>query len=224
MIEIQISIDDFAPKALLDRLSGGDIAFAASQAMNETMVLAQTAVRTKAYMDAFTSRNKALPKALTAIPNAERANKRKLQVRMVNVRDSKTGRMAGEGFVERQIEGASKTAKGSNIAIPVLGRGLRRGTGGSIPKARKPANNPKLFKVGNTLKERTGKRTVVTRYILTPTARPSSKGTYKHLQVGEKAIMDNIAKLLRARLRGVIGRASMQSRGMGVKSRGRRLP
>lgn len=224
MIELQINIDDFAPKALIDRLSGGDVAFATAQGMNETMVLAQTAVRTKAFLDAFTQRNKALPKALTTIPNAERATKRKLQVRMVNVRDGKTGRMAGEGFIERQIAGQRKTAKGGNIAIPVLGRGLRRGTGGAIPKARKPANNEKLFKVGNTLKERTGKRTVVTRYILTPTAEASSKGRYRHLEVGEKVILDNIARLIGNRLRGVIGRASMQSRGMGLKSRGRRLP
>lgn len=224
MIDVQINLDDVAPRALIDRLTGGDIAFAAAQGLNETMEVAQVAVRTKAYLDAFQMRNKALPKALTAIPNSERANKRKLTVRMVNVRDGKTGRMAGEGFVERQIKGATKTAKGSNIAIPVIGRGLRRGTGGSIPKARKPANNPKLIKIGNTLKERTGKRTLVTRYILTPTARPSSKGRYEHLTVGEKAILDNLARIVGNRIRGMIGRLSMQSRGMGVKPRRGRLP
>lgn len=222
-VTLQISLDDAAPLALLQRLSGGDIAFATAQAMNETMVIAQTEVRRDAYMKAFTARNKALPKALTAIPNAERANKRKLSVRMVNVRDGKTGRMAGEGFVERQIEGGAKTPKGSAIAIPQIGRGLRRGTGGSIPKGKKPAANPKLFRVGNTLRERTGKRTTVIRYILAPRAKPSAS-RFEYLTVGEKAIMANLPRIWRNRIRGIIGRGSLASRGMALPSRGRRLP
>jgi len=220
---LQISIDDAVPAGLLDRLSGGDIAFATAQALNETMTLAQDHVRRDTYLKAFTQRNRALSKALTAIPNAERANKRKLTVRMVNVRDGKTGRMAGEGFIERQIEGGRKTAKGSNIAIPVIGRGLRRGTGGSIPKGKKPAANPKLFRIGNKLMERTGKRTMVTRYILTPTAKPSAK-RFDYLTEGEKVIVANLPRIWTNRIRGIIGRMSMQSRGMGVRSRGRRLP
>ena len=223
VVALQISLDDAAPLALLQRLSGGDIAFATAQALNETMTGAQGVVRRDAYMAAFTARNKALPKALTAIPNAERANKRKLSVRMVNVRDGKTGRMAGEGFIERQIEGGIKRAKGSNIAIPILGRGLRRGTGGSIPKGKKPAANPKLFRIGNRLVERTGKRTTVTRYVLTPTAKPSAK-RFEYLTIGEKYIVQNLARIWRNRIRGIIGRQSMQSRGMGLPSRGRRLP
>lgn len=223
MINIDVQIEDAAPRALLANLSGGDIAFATAQALNETMEGAQGAVRRDAYLKAFTARNKALPRALTAIPNAERANKRKLSVRMVNVRDSRTGRMAGEGFVERQIKGASKDAKGSVIAIPQIGRGLRRGTGGSIPKGKKPRANPKLFRVGNTLRERTGKRTTVIRYILTPQARPSSR-RFEYLTVGEAYIVANLPRIWRNRIRGVIGRMSLQSRGVGIKPRRGRLP
>ena len=223
VVSLQISIDDAAPLSLLSRLSGGDIAFGTAQALNETMTGAQGVVRRDAYLKAFTARNRALPKALTAIPNAERANKRKLIVRMVNVRDGKTGRMAGEGFVERQIEGGRKTAKGSNIAIPVIGRGLRRGTGGSIPKGKKPAANSKLFRVGNKLMERTGKRTIVTRYILTPTAKPSAK-RFEYLTIGERYILENLPRIWRNRIRGIIGRMSLQSRGVGIKPRSGRLP
>lgn len=223
VVNLQISIEDAAPLALLSRLSDGDIAFATSQALNETMVMAQEHVRRDTYLKAFTQRNRALSKALTTIPNAERATKRKLSVRMVNVRDGKTGRMAGEGFIERQIEGGRKTAKGGNIAIPVLGRGLRRGTGGSIPKGKKPANNPKLFKIGNKLVERTGKRTIVTRFILTPTAKPSAT-RFEYLTEGEKVIVANLSRIWTNRIRGIIGRGSLQGRGMGLRPRGRRLP
>lgn len=216
MIDIQINIDDTAPLRLLDMLTSNDINFAVSLGLNETMNLAQHQVRTKAYLDAFTQRNKALAKALTAIPNAERANKRKLSVRMVNVRDGKTGRMAGEGFIERQIGGSSKRAKGSNIAIPVIGPGLRRGTSGSIPTGKKPTKNPKLFKVKNRLVERQRGK-LVTRFILQPTAKSSSRGKFRYLEVGKKTIMDNLARIVTAKVRSVIAKNSLQSRGMGGK-------
>jgi hypothetical protein len=224
MIDVQISIDTIAAERLIATLTGGDINFAVANGINETMNIAQEQVRKKAFLDAFTQRNKSLAKALTMIPNAERANKRKLQVRMVNVRDGKTGRMAGEGFVERQIRGGSKKAKNSNIAIPVIGAGLRRGTGGSIPKGKKPAGNTNLFRVGNRLVERhKGGKKLITRYILQPTAKASSRGKFRYLEVGIKAIMDNVEKIVGRKIRSVIARNSLKSRGMGVGP-GRRLP
>jgi ribosomal protein S8 len=220
MIDVQISIDTVAAERLIASLTAGDINFAVATGINETINRAQQAVRTKAYLDAFTQRNKSLAKAITAIPNAERANKRKLTVRMVNVRDGKTGRMAGEGFIERQIEGKTKRAKGSNIAIPVIGPGMRRGISGSIPTKQKPTKNPNLFRIKNRLVERQKNGKLVTRFVLTPTAKASSKGRFRYLEVGEKTIVDNISRIVTARIRSVIARNSLQSRGMGGRPRG----
>lgn len=218
-VDLQISIDTMAAERLINSLTSNDIAFAVAMGINETMVLAQTEVRTKAYLDAFTQRNKALAKALTMIPNSERATKRKLQVRMVNVRDGKTGRMAGEGFIERQIGGGAKTAKGSNIAIPVLGRGLRRNASGSIPKGLKPTQNPKLFRIGDRLVERQKKK-LITRYVLQPTASPSSRGRFKYIEVGKAKILATVEGIVAKKIRSVIARNSLQSRGMGGRPRG----
>jgi hypothetical protein len=221
VVDLQITIDTMAAESLINSLTGNDINFAVAMGINETMNLAQTEVRTKAYMDAFQQRNKALAKALTMIPNSERATKRKLQVRMVNVRDGKTGRMAGEGFIERQIAGGAKSAKGSNIAIPVLGPGLRRGASGSIPKGKKPTQNPKLFRIGDKLVERQKKK-LITRYVLQPTAAPSSKGKFKYIETGKAKILGNVERIVANKIRSVIARNSLKARGMG--GRPRKLP
>lgn len=74
-------------------------------------------------------------------------------------RSKKSGFLAGEGFAERNITGATKTPKGSVIAIPKEGPGLKRLASGSIASAKKPKNlrgNPKFFVKGKALYERMG--------------------------------------------------------------------
>ena len=171
----------------LDDLERSQIPFATSKAMNRTMVQAQQAVRREAYARAFTQRNKALPKALTTIPRGHWATKKKLKVTMMNVRDGRTGRMAGEGFVERQITGSMKTPRGSKIAVPVTGPGLRRGKAGAIPKGKRPRNNKKLFKLGNRLVERQ-RRKLVTRFALTSSAKPSSRGRFRYYETARATV------------------------------------
>lgn len=212
MITIELDINTVAAKTFIDQLDRGDIAYATANAMNRVMNEAQLAIRTKAYPGVFTQRNKSLAKALTTIRNADRASKRKLKTVMQNVRDGKTGRMAGEGFIERQVEGQTKVGRG-NIAIPVLGRGLRRLSGGSLPKASKPAGNKNLFRMGNVLAERrkTQKKPVV-RFILQKTARPSRSGNFTYTETGVKVIQDRLPTIWREEIRKVIVTASNRAK------------
>lgn len=218
MIIPDIIIDDTLALRFLYTLGRNDVAYATANAMNRTMNQAQDAVRKEAYLKAFTQRNASLAKALTTIPNKHRATKRKLLVQMMNVRDSRTGRLAGEGFIERQIMGSVKRAKGSAVAIPVLGKGLRRLKGGSLPKGKKPRANDKLFKVGDRLVERQRKK-LITRFVLKKSTRNSSKGKFQYLDVGVRTIKKNIQTNWNKEMRGVIARASMKSRGLGLPSR-----
>jgi hypothetical protein len=223
MILIEVNVDSVAAKKLIDQLDGGDIAYATAQAMNRTMNEAQLAIRTKEYNAVFQQRNKSLAKALTTIRNADRASKRKLKTVMQNVRDGKTGRMAGVGFVDRQIAGATKVGRGQ-IAIPVLGRGLRRLAGGSIPKGQKPRGNKDLFRIGNVLVERRKtQKKPVTRYILQKTARPSRSGRFNYTDAGVDIITRRLPIIWTQEVRRVIARLSLQSRGMGGGPR-RALP
>jgi len=217
MIIPDIIIDDAPVKAFLNMLGRNDVAYGTANAMNRTMNQAQDAVRKEAYLAAFTQRNSSLAKALTTIPNAERANKRKLQVRMMNVRDSRTGKMAGEGFIERQIAGAVKRPRGSSIAIPTLGKGLRRLTGGRLPAGKKPRTNPKLFKVGNKLVERQRKK-LITRFVLAKSAKPNKRGRFDYLGVGVREIKQNIQRNWTREMQSIIARASMKARGLGLPS------
>jgi ribosomal protein S8 len=223
MIALEVSIDSVAAKRFIDQLDGGDIAYATAQAMNRTMNEAQLAIRTREYSAVFQQRNKSLAKALTTIRNSDRASKRKLKTVMQNVRDGKTGRMAGEGFIERQVLGQSKIGRGQ-IAIPVLGRGLRRLAGGSIPKGQKPRGNKKYFRMGNVIAERrkTEKKPVV-RFILQKTARPSRSGRFNYTDAGVDIIVRRLPVIWTQEVRRVIARLSLQSRGMGGGPR-RSLP
>ena len=180
MVEIHITMDDKTVRKLLDDTERRHIPFATSLALNKTMNEVQEAVRTEAYPRVFTVRNKALAKAITTIPNGMRATKHRLKVTMTNARG------AGEGFIGRQIAGARKTAKGRNIAIPVIGPGLRRLSGGSISKGKKPRANDKLIRIGNRLVERQKKKGLVTRFALTPTASASRRGRFRYYEVAQK--------------------------------------
>ena len=185
MVELEIFFDDRQVQKYLTALEISQIPFATAQAMNQTMNMVQRDVRKKAYPSVFEQRNQALAKALTTIPNKHRATKRSLRVSMMAVQDRKTGRTAGEGFIKRQIKGRAKTPRGGAIAIPKIGPGLRRLKSGSVPKAKKPRANPKLFRKGGALFERQRGKKLRLRYILAKRARPSSKGRFKYYETAQ---------------------------------------
>lgn len=190
---VNFTIDDRAARRMLDDTQYRQVPFATSLALNETMKLAQEDVR-REYERRFTMRNTSLAKALTTIPRGSFATKRKLRVEMMNVRDRRTGRMAGEGFVNRQMKGGGKVARGRGIAIPILGKGMRRLKGGSLPKGKKAKNRDDLFKMGKNgriLYQRVHKKPVA-RFVLTKTAKPSSRGRFKYIPTGKTSIQRNI--------------------------------
>ena len=194
-MQIEISYNmQAADDAMKDYVSR-KIPYATAQALNNTMVDAQKAIRRDALPKVFTRRNKALPRALTTIPRGGFATGRRLIVTMVNVKDGRTGRMAGEGFIERQIDGQVKKPKGSAIAIPIIGPGMQRLVGGSIPKKKKPRANPNLFKnkSGTILMERDrNTKKLVPRFVLTKTAKPNRRGSLKYYETAEKTVQRNV--------------------------------
>ena len=183
---VEINIDMAAAEKFLNEFSRHQIPFATSKAMNSTMIDAQKEVRRTAFPAVFKQRNKALPKMLTTIPGGFWANKRKLEVHMMNVRGG------GAGFINRQIEGKVKKPKGSAIAIPILGPGLRRNVSGAVPKGKRPRANGKLFKnkAGTLLYERRKKK-IVPRYVLAKSARPNKRGRFKYYETATRTIERN---------------------------------
>jgi hypothetical protein len=188
-VQIEISYNmQAADDAMKDYVSR-KIPYATAQALNNTMVDAQKAIRRDALPKVFTRRNKALPRALTTIPRGGFATGRRLIVTMVNARG------AGEGFIERQIDGQVKKPKGSAIAIPIIGPGMQRLVGGSIPKKKKPRANPNLFKnkSGTILMERDrNTKKLVPRFVLTKTAKPNRRGSLKYYETAEKTVQRNV--------------------------------
>lgn len=182
MISLDVVINDRKARKRLTDLQRSQIPFALSQALNQTMIGAQQFIRRKEFVRVFEQRNKKFPELITTIPRGKFATKRKLEVTMLNVRG------AGEGFIDRQIRGRKKTARGSNIAIPVIGPGLRRGASGAIPKAKRPANDPSLVRIGRVLYQRQKRKGLVPRFVLTPQARPSSRGRFRYYEVAEEYI------------------------------------
>lgn len=160
------------------------VPFAMTRAINDTMMDVQRHLRGTTLPAAWTTRNKALPRAMTSIipdsqgrPGMMNARSRKFEVVIGPARNTR-GYLAGEGFADRNVSGATKTPKGSAVAIPKVDKGLRRNATGSIPNRLRPRNNPKLFKKDNALFERQkigGKKTIVKRYTLAPQA----KGTIR---------------------------------------------
>jgi len=180
---LEITIDTLSAEKHLTDMQKRQIPFALATTMNKSMIDAQRAVRGSAYNQVFTVRNRSLAKALTTIPSGHWANKSNLSVTMMNVRG------AGDGFIERQIAGRTKIAKGRNIAVPVLGPGMRRLKGGGIPKSKKPrVMGDKLVRKGAGLYERQRKG-LVKRYTLTKTARPNRRGRFRYHQTGTKVIL-----------------------------------
>ena len=91
---------------------GRQLPFIASLTINRSMVDIQRQLRGVTYRKAWTNRNRALPKALTTFPNAQRAKKGKYTATMGPAM-GRNGFKAGEGFVGRQMTGHTKRAKGS---------------------------------------------------------------------------------------------------------------
>lgn len=177
MIQIDISSDIDQAMSEVHSFWRGQLPFATSRALNSTALDVQKRLRGSTIPSAWTNRNKALARAMTTFiaddegggPGLANYRKGKWSVVIGAARNSK-GYVAGEGFSERQVTGARKLPKGTAIAIPIEGPGLRRGAGGAIPAAKRAKNrrhDKNLFRRGNVLfeKQRGGKK-IVPRYVL----------------------------------------------------------
>jgi hypothetical protein len=142
--------------------------FVMDNAINATAKDVQTQLATKTIPSGWTVRNRALANAMTRfIPDQvsgqggllnsrSKPNKKTI---VIGPAAGKGGWLAGEGFAERQVTGATKKPRGTAIAVPNIGPGLKRLAGGSIPAAKKPKNlrgNDKFFVKGNAIFERMG--------------------------------------------------------------------
>lgn len=136
------------------------------RSINDTARDVQKQLRDVTIPGAWTVRNKALARAMTTFVPEDGSllfttgnflmGKDRV---VIGPAAGNNGRLAGEGFSERQVTGATKTPKGSAIAIPKEGPGLKRLASGSIPSAKKAKNlrgNPKFFVKGQALYERMG--------------------------------------------------------------------
>lgn len=176
---INISIQHDIDKALV-RMAGyrNQMPFALANTINKTADDVQQRLRSVTFTKGVENRNKALPSALTMIRNVDRAKPNKLIVK-IGPAMGRGGRYAGAGFAVRQIEGRTKVAKGSAIAVPQIGPGLRRLKGGSISKPKKAKNRTDLVKIktkkGATLLVEQQRKRKVVRYVLTKTARGTSR-------------------------------------------------
>jgi hypothetical protein len=187
---LEISVDTLEAEKYLNDAEKSQIPFALALTLNDTMNDAQRAVRGAAYDRVFTRRNKQLSRALTTIPNQYRATKNRLEVQMMNVRDNRTGRMAGEGFINRQVDGRVKRPRGSVIAVPQIGAGMRRLAGGSVPAAKKPrAMGDKLIRIKGGLYEKQRGDKLVKRYALTKSAKPNRKGRFRYYETATKVAL-----------------------------------
>jgi hypothetical protein len=178
MITIDITSDIEAALRDVGDFFRDQVPFALSGAINKTAVDVQTHLRGVTLPAAWENRNKALPRAMTTfIPHAENPRGGLTNSRdgrwsvMIGPVAGKGGWIAGEGFAERQVTGATKTPRGSAIAIPILGAGLRRLGGGSIPAAKKP-KNADYFKLqgSSVLYERQKNNKIIPRFVLAQSA------------------------------------------------------
>lgn len=169
MITIDITSDlDQAEKDVADFFRR-QTRYAMMLAINETARDVQKRLRDVTIPGSWTVRNKALAKAMTTfIPDPVSGQGGLFRTNnFLSSKDTvvigpamgQNGHLAGEGFAERQVTGATKTPRGSVIAIPKEGPGLKRLAGGSIPSAKKAKNlrgNPKFFVKGKALYEKMG--------------------------------------------------------------------
>lgn len=166
----------------------GQMKFVMMNAINNTARDVQRHLR-GVTLPAAIPRNKSLPRAMTYFVPDEGSGqgglfrtqnflKSKDTIAIGPVRDGRTGYEAASGFSERQVTGDTKRPKGTSVAIPKIGPGLKRLASGSIPSGKKPKNirgNPKYFvhpKNGN-IYERMGRKgdKVKLRFVLAKQAR-----------------------------------------------------
>lgn len=179
MITIDITSDLDAAMRDVGDFFWKQVPFAMSGAMNKTALDVQRHLRGVTIPNAWEGRNKALPRAMTTfLPHDDNPRGGLTNAKdgrwsvLIGPAAGRGGWMAGEGFAERQITGEAKLPKGGAVAIPIIGPGLRRMAGGSIPSAKKPKNNKgsdKYVKLGNVLYERQ-KKDIVPRFVLAPVA------------------------------------------------------
>lgn len=168
MITVDITSDLDAAMTDVADFFRRQMPFVMDNAINATAKDVQTQLATKTIPSSWTVRNRALANAMTRfIPDPvsgqggllngrSKPNKKSI---VIGPAAGKGGWLAGEGFAERQVTGATKKPRGTAIAIPNIGPGLKRLAGGSIPAAKKPKNlrnNEKFFVKGNAIFERMG--------------------------------------------------------------------
>jgi hypothetical protein len=190
MITIDISSDLEQARGEVANFFRKQMRFVMMKSINDTARDVQTTLRSNV-MPKATPRNAAFPRAATYIIPDEKSGIGGMFTtsNFLNQKDTvvigpvkgRNGHTAGEGFMERQITGKTKTPRGSAIAIPNIGPGLKRNANGSIPAGKKAKNlrgNEKFFKKpgkGNTnlIFERMGAdgERLKLRHILVPQAK-----------------------------------------------------
>lgn len=194
MFTINITSDIADATKEVDDFFRRQLRYVMMRSINDTAVDVQSHLRTVT-IPAATPRNKSLARAMTYMIADEKSGqnglfrtqnflKSKDTIVIGPVRDGKTGYQAGEGFAERQVTGQTKTPRHSAVAIPVIGPGLKRLAGGSIPKAKKPKNlrgNDKFFVKDSKIFERMGAKgeKIRLRYVLAAQA----KGTHTYAKI-----------------------------------------
>lgn len=171
MITVDITSDIDEAMKDVAKFFNRQIPYATMLSINATVRDVQTKLRNGTIPNAWTVRDPNLATAMTYVIPDEKSGqgglfttknflKGKDTVVLGPVRSKKSGRLAGEGFAERNVTGATKVPKNQHIAQPQLGPGLKRLAYGSIPSAKKPKNligNEKFFIKGQAIYERMGK-------------------------------------------------------------------
>lgn len=170
MITVDITSDIDEAMKDVAKFFNRQIPYATMLSVNATARDVQAKLRGDTIPNAWTVRNKALTNAMTTFIPDEKSGQGGLfkTNNFLKGKDSivigpargQNGHLAGEGFAERQVTGATKTPKNQHIAVPQIGPGLKRLAGGSIPAGKKPKNildNERFFIKGKAIYERMGK-------------------------------------------------------------------
>lgn len=170
MITVDITSDIDEAMKDVAKFFNRQIPYATMLSINATARDVQAKLRGDTIPNAWTVRNKALTNAMTTFIPDEKSGQGGLfkTNNFLKGKDSivigpargQNGHLAGEGFAERQVTGATKTPKNQHIAVPQIGPGLKRLAGGSIPAGKKPKNildNERFFIKGSAIYERMGR-------------------------------------------------------------------
>ena len=171
MITVDITSDIDEAMKDVAKFFNRQIPYATMLSINATARDVQAKLRGDTIPNAWTVRDKNLATGMTEFipdeksgqPGLFRTNnflKGKDTIVIGPARSKRSGWLAGEGFAERQVTGATKTPKNQHIAVPQIGPGLKRLAGGSIPAGKKPKNildNERFFIKGKAIYEKMGK-------------------------------------------------------------------